>query len=604
MPSAVKSPTKWVKFSKFTGFQTKFDASKVDDGANVNGQNTTINDGDRISIRNWGYERFPTDFVGINTPGTSMHTFRRRDGVSILMKAYGTNMAYYNPLSAQWEIIKSDYTANKKFGFADYTLHTDTSSKTYFGNAVDSWSYWTGNYTNLTAPVGIGDGTLNVTDTTGFANTGIVSIAGVEYAYSSKTPTTFVLSGTTSAVAATGAGVSDSIVTDNAKPKGNIYMIANNRLFISGVLTSPQATYFSAYGAPTDFSSSSLVTGSTGTASGTFNFAEGGGAVIGCSQDESSSYWFKKSIIYKVTLSDTLYSLTALKPFDGKSQTSGAVSARSIFTGGNGAFFVTPDNQIIGLQRIAQLDYPQNAAISDLIKNTVRSINFDDSVGIVFQDKAYFASRAFSSANNNAILVWNISLQAWDSPILGANVADMAVYNDGNGDRLYFLSNVSNDVYKVNTTPLDDIYGVTANWRSKQFTFGEPQLQKIINNYFIEGYISDNTTLTITLLFDDNGVSGQRVITISAVDGSLKFNNTVYNAFGLTAFGAQRFGANDDASTRIKFRVYPKNGLRVIPFYNLQIDFASDGENQQWEVIEFAFKVGIHDDDENRKLYK
>ena len=31
--------------------------------------------------------------------------------------------------------------------------------------------------------------------------------------------------------------------------------------------------------------------------------------------------------------------------------------------------------------------------------------------------------------------------------------------------------------------------------------------------------------------------------------------------------------------------------FRIAPFYNSQIEFVSDGENQQWEVICFAFKV-------------
>ena len=67
-------------------------------------------------------------------------------------------------------------------------------------------------------------------------------------------------------------------------------------------------------------------------------------------QDEKIIYLFKKSIIYRATLTDSLYTLQALKPFDGKSQTSGAQNSEGTFVGGNGVIFETPDNQIVSLQ--------------------------------------------------------------------------------------------------------------------------------------------------------------------------------------------------------------------------------------------------------------
>src|SRR3990167_10782114 len=50
----------WFTIDKFDGYQTKADPSKVTDGANPQGQNTSINDGDRITVRDVGYELFPS----------------------------------------------------------------------------------------------------------------------------------------------------------------------------------------------------------------------------------------------------------------------------------------------------------------------------------------------------------------------------------------------------------------------------------------------------------------------------------------------------------------------------------------------------------------
>ena len=101
---------------------------------------------------------------------------------------------------------------------------------------------------------------------------------------------------------------------------------------------------------------------------GIFNLGEGGGKVIGMTMDEESLYILKRSIIYKIGLTDEAYSVLPLKTFDGKSQTVGATNANSVFAGGNGIFFITPDNQILFLERIAQIDYPQLTPISETIK--------------------------------------------------------------------------------------------------------------------------------------------------------------------------------------------------------------------------------------------
>ena len=46
----------WYIVDKFQGYATKADPTKLPVGANPNGQNVTVNDGDKISIRNEGTE--------------------------------------------------------------------------------------------------------------------------------------------------------------------------------------------------------------------------------------------------------------------------------------------------------------------------------------------------------------------------------------------------------------------------------------------------------------------------------------------------------------------------------------------------------------------
>ncbi len=592
----------------FTGYQTKDDPSKVDNGANPQGQNTTINNGDRISIRDVGTELFPAGTASTTvTKVNSLHTFRKRSGENLMLRTFSTFVEWYDENQDSWEVLKDGYTSDQVFGFADYNINTDLTSKLYFGNGVESFSIWSGAHTNINGALSGGEGTITVDDTTdGFTDTGTLIFCGTEVTYTGRTPTTFTgASGTPACDDNEGlAQAVDDTLTAN--PRGNIYMVASNRLFISGVSSTAQAVFFSKYGDADEFTTTTLVTDGTAEDSGIFNLAEGGGAVTAMAQDENAIYFFKRTIIYRATLTDGLYTLTALKSFDGgKSQTTGAINQKSTFSGGNGIFFITPDNQIMNLTRVEAVDFPQIIPISDPIKPTISAARFASSTGIFFKDKAYFAAKTdINSTINDVVFVYNFRRQAWDSPIVGWNAEDWVIYDDTAGDDLYFGDSTTANTYIITTVPLDDIHGVSANWRSKQFDFGLPQSLKEIENVFIEGYIANNTSLTISLLLDDNGFTQILTTDLAGTETDYLFDSPSYNVFGFNVFGTERFGSNEDESGKKKFRVYLKKNLRRTPFYNAQLEFASDGENTQWEVLRFGFLTREHSQPEKRGLFR
>lgn len=600
--------TQWINVKSFDGYQTKLDPSKVSDGANPNGQNTTIFEGDRIGVRALGYSLYPS---GTSTTTedkiNSIHTFRKRDGENILMRTYSTYIEYYDETGDTWERLMTGMTDGLTYGFADYNINTDLQSRVYFGNQTDSAYYWSGAHSTLVGNLAAASTTVFVSDITEFLNSGSVMICGTSIAYSSLTVASnrINLTGTAGITCTASRDVAQAPVAQTGIPKGNIYMVAQNRLFVAGIASTSQAIYFSKYGDASTFTSASLVTESTADAAGIFNLGEGGGPVIGMVQDESSLYFLKRSIIYKATLSDSLYTLDALKPFDGKGQTVGGVTSKSIFTGGNAVYFITPDNQLMGLLRVDAVDYPQTNPISNIIKPTVDVMNFNDAAGIVFQDKAYFAMKSNKTVTqNDTVLVYNINVGKWDSPIIGWNVSDFTIYDDGNGEDLYFGSNLIPEVYVVNNTSADDIYDVTANWRSKQFDFGTPGQLKQVTDMYVDGYIAPNTTITISLLLDEDGYTQRFSTTLTGTDSTYIFNSSSYNTFGLTPFGTERFGSNEDLSGKKRFRVYLGKDFRANPFYTAQVDFASDGDNQSWEVLNFGLKVRPYSVEANRNLYK
>ena len=591
----------------FTGYHTKSDPSKVAMAANPQGQNTVINDGDRISIRKEGYELFPeSGTLATSTENIkSMHTFRRRDGENILMRTYSDKLEYFDESGNQWEVLRDGYTTGTEFGFADYNINTDQTSFVYFGNAHEDFSKWTGVKTNLTQDVKTGTTTIHVEDgVTGWKTSGSLVFCGTEHDYSARSSNTMTLSTSAKVDCSSGRAVAEAVSTSSTLPKGNKYMVANNRLFISGLTSTPQIVAFSEYGNADNFNIN-LVSDSTAADPGAFNLAEGGGAVTAMVQDESSLYFFKKSIIYKATLDDTLYTLNALKPFDGKSQTVGAVSKNSVFAGGNGIFFITPDNQIMNLTRVENVDHPQIVPISDKIKPTTDAGNFASSSGIFYRDKAYFSFQANDDSSvNDTVLVYNQSEQQWESPVVGWNASVWSIYNDGSGDKLFFGDSNTNNTYQVTPGAQDGKFGLTANWRSKLYDFGLPHQQKSISNVFVEGYIAENTDLEISLLLDEDGFTQSYNTTLDGANDQYIFDATEYNRFGLSPFGSERFGSNDDFSNLRPFRIYLNKDFRKVPFYRAQLEFASDGDNQSWEVLRYGFKVEPESRPLDRNLYK
>ncbi len=597
----------WYTVNSFQGFQTKIDPSKISNGGNPNGQNTTVNNGDRISVREFGYEVLGT-VTSTEDSITSLHTFRKRNGDNILMRSRGTYLEYFEEANDIWESLRTTSTDGAVYDYADYNINTDLRSYTYFGNATDPFARWTGAKTTLSAAVTAGDATISIVDGADLTATGTIRYCDTDATYTSKTDTVVTLTGTAPVSCASGRGITQAVEEFPSNPRGNIYLVSSNRIFIAGVTSTPQAVYFSTYGNATTYLTT-LISDSTADAAGIFNLGEGGGAVTGMAQDEGAVYITKRSIIYKATLSDSLYTLTPLKPFDGKSQTTGAVKDGLVFTGGNGVYFVTPDNQIMNLTRIESVDYPQMIPISDIIKPTVDSISFTNGSGISWKDKAYFSAKSDpNGAVNDIVLVWNERTNQWDSPTVGWSASDWTIYDDGTGEELYFGDSNTANVYKITTDEkLDNGFSFTSSWRSKQFTFSELGIpiesMAELNSVYIEGYITENTTLNISLFLDEQGVTQEFSTTLSGTDTDYIFSAEQLNPFGLHPFGFLPFGSSD-ASSKKKFRVYLNKSFRPVDLYNLQIEFLSEGENDFWEVTSFGFKVKESTQPEKRTLFK
>lgn len=598
MPTEPRSSS-WVVWppadGKFLGLWTKDDPSRIPDLSCPLGVNTTPNQGDRISTRPYGFGLFPTTatFSESTTPTTTLWTFHLRDGSQILIGAQGSNLVWFDETTQTYANLNSGYTS-ADFGFAEMNINTDQTSWLYFGNAQEAFSRWSGLHTNLNGALSGGETVITVDSTANFPSTGSLRIGTTNVTYTGTTATTFTgCIGTP--LAADNLPIAEKVQTYINNPKGNIYLAFDNRLFIAGITTSPQAVYFSEYANATNYVNAAIVTASTATNPGIFNLVEGGGAVTAMACDEQSLYMFKENIVYSATLSDSFYSLNPLKPFDGRSQTTGAKSKRSVFVGGNRVFFVSKDNQIYSLQRVETIDYPQMVPISQPIQPTVNLIDFSALSGIVYGINAYFSCKSSTEvAFNDTLLVFNMNNGTWDTPVSNINATDFAVYKTNGVERLLYGDAASPNIWMITNEPVDYVYDTTAIWRTKQYDFGQESTLKELDCIFVEGYIDDNTELTIRLLLDDNGYTSKLSTTFDGTETQYLFATGTLNTLGTIPLGIEPLGSNEDTSGKQKFRIFLNKNLRRIPFFTAQLEFSSSGSNQQWEIIRYGFLVRPH----------
>lgn len=130
------------------GWQKRLDSAKSAGLQKM--RNVILSDRGGVSVRS-GSELFGAS--GSSNPITSGHTAIRRNGTNIMLRAYSTFLEYYNPDTSTWATLKSGFTADQTFGFADHNINTDQVDYVYFGNAVEPYQRWTMAYDKTTSSV-------------------------------------------------------------------------------------------------------------------------------------------------------------------------------------------------------------------------------------------------------------------------------------------------------------------------------------------------------------------------------------------------------------------------------------------------------------------
>lgn len=473
------------------------------------------------------------------------NSFEPRTGTSCV----GETSSNYGPIYSMFNFKHSNGT--------EYMLRTTSSAVEYYVSASGSWS------------------TLQTGFTTG-KRWGFATIAFDDAVYFGN--------GTDPSQSWTATSAREV----SAVSRGNIFLAHEGRLFVGGLSAFPNTIYYSKSGDSTDF---------TGTISSTAG--AGGVQRFGAEGDKITALknWNDKILVGKP---DTLWTLQFDLDYGTQSETPIAkplITSESVgptnssSTVGIDTFvsWITNTKKIKNLSEASVEDRLQINNLSDTIEPTINDLNFANAASVYFDRKLFIACRSNDASSNDTVLVYDFKYNAW-TKFTAWNVNCWVIWND----ELYYGDSIQSRTYKVLTGRNDASSNIQTKWLSKEIDFGFPQIRKEQYELYVEGYISDNTTITVNLYRDGNLTTPVFSDTIVGTDDSVDTNVSI--AFGEHVYGELAYGGSPGSAPVNGYKFRKKFEIPSEDFHSLQIELTTDGDGQVYRVTHIGFWVRLADE--------
>jgi hypothetical protein len=578
----------------YRGYINKADITNVKGVYLVKGsQNVVSTDEGRLGTSK-GYSLLGSADTTLE-PITSEYSWLTARGDEIIVRGRddasttGTLEFYHSDIGAWTELVNSLGTGS--FNFTTYWDTGEAQDALIFVCNDPNIYYWSGGVATFASATA---NTITKQGTTTWAEEGFIEwgttkvlIEGTEYTYTGGTGTTTLTGVTpdpTSAGHAVGACVHQSVRTQSNTPSATINnaLIATHRNQVYLGSLTRRDLYVSKVGDYTDY------TFSTPRAVGEGALLTLNEAPTAFVPQEDSIYFSTYNQWYDVmfTLSDDLQNEELTIRLLESSPMGGAVNQSSVFKAKKEILYISNEPTINSFGRIESIDTPQSQDLSDPIKLELEGYNLTNCSGKFYRNNAYF-----NFPSEGKTLIYNIAKGYWEAPqVLPVRV--MSIW----GGELYGHSNGNHETYKL----LD---GTNANGKAMQavanfayLNYGQPSHMKGLTEWFTDGYISTNTTLTQTLYYDFKGYSGVQEFDIKGDDTAIIFANITTGNLGKEPLGKEPLGTtSDDVDELQRFRVIKQTYKRN--FYEIQVKYESNDIDQQWFLLHQGGNAMLSKDD-------
>jgi hypothetical protein len=569
--------------------QPEYDGDDMPNNALVKAENIDFDIKKSIAPR-LGNEILGTESSTKN-PINTMHTSNALDGRELLLRTHSTVIEWWNADDENWDQLDDGYTTGQDFSFVDGMTSSETANYTYFTNGKESLRRFRIAFGSLSTTTGATTTLNSVTgydsvDDIGFNTSGTVTIDGTDYSYTgingwnltgmTAVPTSLSENeGIISTVETSGFTDSPASSTALVIKDQRLYAAYNNSVFCSKIDDFQ------------DFSYSSPRVASEGEV---VIFPEGGDSILGLAVRPNYVAVFKKNYIgslkfedFGTDLSDIPVVNTLVSEID-----IGAVNQKSIV---NKNFSVIFANNDLGLSELTQLEnknFDETISLAERVRNSVEDYVLTDSTIGIYRNKVLHSVRDDSDFNNK-IIVYDFLYDRF-TEFSGWNALSFAVYNDN----LYYGDAINQNVYKAFTGEYNDNdLPYTTEWKTKWVNFGYPDNWKEIGYVFVEGFITQNTSLDFTINLDEGGDLTAKTITISG-DGDYVAELPAAG-FGINPFGLTNFGdITGDTETLRHFAGYILlDDLFGNKFRNIQFQGKTSGTGQNYRITKIIPYVNI-----------
>jgi hypothetical protein len=587
-----------------SGYQNKVDATNLPPGVLVVGsQNVLINEGERVAVRG-GYVLDGQENAAI-TPIISSYDWIRTLGDERNLRSYQDELEYryVDSLGAvTWRRLANGWGSAVNFNYAEFWDETQQLGRLLFVNGTSNIFDWSGGITTFASATAV---TITKQGTTTWAQEGFyttvvprrVVIGGIAYAYTGG-ENTLTLTGVTPDPTLGGHVAGDVIhqqivttpnstftvpVPELTTLKNDLIATLVNQVYL-GSLTNPEV-FVSQFGDFTDYSFASPRLPGDG-ALFTLRFSPVGFQVqeeqmyITAGKDE----WYITQLTPSADLVNESLSIKRLKTTSGEAAQSQAFITKMK----NYVMSLSNEPTLDTLGRLELIDTPQSVNISDPVKNDFDAIDFTGGSVFYFQNDIYVCAPAES-----LVLIYNLAKGVWETPQI-LPISRFAII----GGQLYGHSSQVPETYQMfvghsdRVTPTSAGNPINAIAAFSYQQFGDRANKKSFNAFYTEGYITPNTTLTLSVLYNFRGCEGTNSYVIAGNNPKFLCAAPDDGSLGKKSLGKRSLagrGDTIDSSLPPKFRA-----IRTFPktdFYEYQVRYSSNAVDQTWELIGFGPNV-------------
>jgi hypothetical protein len=308
-------------------------------------------------------------------------------------------------------------------------------------------------------------------------------------------------------------------------------------------------------------------------------------------------YWYNTQLVQSTSYNGAAAQSITTETFQVKllknNNLQGAQSQSLVNNKGNKVLLVQNEPAFEELGRMENIfAAPQIKNLSDPIKNDFD--NYDFTGGSVYSWRNY---NLIAIPRSGIVRIYNKIIKAWEAP---QTIPVTSFYVVGNN--LYGHSSTTSESYKLFSGNSDRATATSAgNPFLAQVNFsyqneGTRTVLKNANKFYIEGYISGNTTLNCTINYEQDGNLTTQTFQVLGDDTAITGGQVTSNSLGKNAYGQSGLGSQTNTSLTglpPKFRV-----IKTFPrfdFYEMQFSFNILEVDQNFQLLAFGLNAAPSD---------